>query len=164
MHIDFFRQQTQVCRRFFQASKKRPVWINALSAAQCPIPDVDVTTMSTRAIENFLVRAEIMDDKWLGIRPTLSRKLEKSGRRGDYCTKDCASMPPYVFVTDWGPNCVTYQWYRVGEFETPVMQYQHKRPSKYCYATDPSGSKVTIAYIEDPDVSPDQEDKTTRLL
>jgi hypothetical protein len=153
-------QNVQVCRRILLASKERSVWINAFSVARCPIPDVNVNTMSTEAIESLLVRMEIMDAKWSGIRPTVPREIGASSQPS---AEHCVSMPPYVLFIDSDSNCDSYRWYRVGNLETPVLEYQHERSIR-CHATDPSGNTLIIAYMESPDESPDQEAKTTRLL
>lgn len=147
----------KVCRRIFQASKERSVWINVFSRARCPLPHVDVNRMSTQDIEKLLVKMEIMDAKWTGVRPSLPQvfgRVPAPSRHTGHQTF-YASMSPYVVRIQPDTNSTTYSWYREGDLKKSVLEHQLPK-CIHCHDVDVGSNVLNIAYVERQKESPNQ--------
>ncbi|KAF9452898.1 hypothetical protein P691DRAFT_131951 [Macrolepiota fuliginosa MF-IS2] len=122
--LDIVRYR-KVCRRIYQASKERSVWIDAFLRAQCPLPSLDLETTPTQDIERLLVRMEIMDAKWSGIRPRFPQMDKKPSLKGSSLTPPIYDlMLPFLVETKRDGRGITYAWYRRGDLQNPTLEYQ----------------------------------------
>ncbi|KXN82313.1 hypothetical protein AN958_02721 [Leucoagaricus sp. SymC.cos] len=121
--IEIARCRT-VCRRIFEGSKTRYVWINVFRRAECLLPPLDLNTVPLPELERIVIRMEIIDAKWTGTRLLAPRIYEDFlESTGDVVV--CV-MPPYIVRGCSGLRPVT-AWFHKDE-TTGRKVFEHRAP------------------------------------
>lgn len=119
--LDIIRYR-RVCRRIFQASQERCVWVNVFWRTKCALPSICLDNTSTQQLERILVRAELMDASWTGVRSVISEARRTASARDRFSY--VGSMGCFAVVVRHLSDEVIFTWCQEEALDNPSLEYR----------------------------------------